>query len=139
MFIGIVIKIVVTYFLVSQPSLNIKGAAIGTLVAYIIVAVLNIRATKKYTGARFDIMLTYVRPGIATAVMGLVAWGMYYVVFGGGEGNKIACLISILVAAVVYFVMLFVTKSITREELSSIPGGSKINRLLDKVTPKRRG
>ena len=139
MFIGIVIKIVVTYFLVSQPSLNIKGAAIGTLVAYIIVAILNIRATKKYTGARFDIMLTYVRPGIATAVMGIVAWAMYYVVFGGGEGNKIACLISILVAAVVYFVMLFVTKSITREELSSIPGGSKINRLLDKVTPKRRG
>lgn len=138
MCIGIVIKIVITYFLVSIEALNIKGAAIGTLIAYVIVAVLNIEATKKYTGAKFDIMLTYVRPGISTAVMGLAAWLVYYVVFGGGEGNKIACLVSILIAAFVYFVMIFATKSITREELASIPGGTKIARLIDRVTPRRK-
>ncbi len=133
MLIGICIKIVLTYILVSQPALNIKGAAIGTVTAYMVVAALNIRATRKYTGAKFDIGLTYIRPAAATAVMGAVTWLMYYVVFGGGEGDKIACLITIFVAIIVYAVMIFVTKCITVDELSAIPGCEKIVRILRKI------
>ena len=81
MCIGIVIKIAVTYFLVGIPSLNIKGAGIGTLLTYIIVAGLDLYFTRKYTGIRFDISLTLIRPGIATAVMAAAAWFIYYVVF----------------------------------------------------------
>lgn len=129
MCIGIVIKIVVTYFLVSIPSINIMGAGIGTLVTYIVVAVLDVWATKKYTGTRFDIGLTFVRPFVATACMGVAAWFVYYVVFGGVQGHKIGCLAAIMVAVIVYAVMLFVTKSITADELESIPGGSKLARI----------
>lgn len=136
MCIGIVIKIAVTYFLVGIPSLNIKGAGIGTLLTYIIVAGLDLYFTRKYTGIRFDISLTIIRPGIATAAMAAVAWFIYYVVFGGVQGHKIGCLIAIALAAAVYVVMLFVTRSITRDELDVIPGGSKIAGLLDKFGKK---
>ncbi len=133
MCIGIVIKIIVTYFLVSIPSINIMGAGIGTLVTYIVVAVLDVWATKKYTGTRFDIGLTFVRPFIATACMGAAAWFVYYVVFGGVQGHKIGCLTAIMVAVIVYAVMLFVTKSITPEELETIPGGSKLAKIGNKL------
>ena len=134
MCIGIVIKIVITYFLVGIPSLNIKGAGIGTLVTYIVVAGLDLYATRKYTGVRFEIGLTVIRPAIATAAMAVVAWFCYYVVFGGVQGHKIGCLISIAAAALVYVVMLFVTKSITSEELETIPGGNKINKIVAKFS-----
>lgn len=137
MCIGIVIKIVITYFLVSIPSLNIKGAGIGTLITYVVVAGLDLYATRKYTGARFDIGLTVIRPGIATAAMAAAAWFVYYVVFGGVQGHKIGCLLAIAVAAFVYVVMLFVTKSITQEELSTMPGGSKIAKITGKFSRRR--
>ena len=133
MCIGIVIKIVVTYFLVSIPSLNIMGAGIGTLITYIVVAVLDVWATLKYTGARINVGLTFIRPLISTACMGVAAWFVYYILFGGEQGDKIGCLMAIMVAALVYVLMLFVTKSITAEELENIPGGSKIIRLGDKL------
>lgn len=137
MCIGIVIKIVVTYFLVGIPSLNIKGAGIGTLVTYIVVAALDMYATKKYTGAKFDMGLTLIRPLISTAAMGLVAWFVYFVLFGGVQGHKIGCLLTIAAAAFVYCIMLFVTKSITSEELDVIPGGSKIKKLGEKFSRRK--
>ena len=137
MCIGIVLKIVITYFLVGIPSLNIMGAGIGTLITFIVVAGLDLYATKKYTGARFDMGLIVFRPLMATIAMTAVAWGVYNVVFGGVQGSKIGCLVSIAAAVVVYVIMLFVTKSITMEELETMPGGSKIQRLVSKFSRRK--
>lgn len=134
--VGIVIKIVLTWVLVGIPSLNIKGAAIGTCVAYLVVAVLDVYGVKKYTGAKFDIMLTYVKPFISSLVMAAVAWLTYYKVLSGGQGDSLKTLLAIFVAAVVYVIMLFVTRSITREDLGNMPGGDKILRLAQMI--KRR-
>ena len=136
MLIGIVIKIVTTIILVGVHDLNIKGAAIGTLLTYIVVAGLDLSATKKYTGAKFDLQLTVVRPAIATAAMAAAALFIYYVLCGGGEDNKIGCLIAVLAAAVVYGVMLLVTKSIRRSELESFSMGRKLIPVLDKLKIK---
>lgn len=134
--VGLVIKIVLTWVLVGIPSLNIKGAAIGTCVAYLVVAVLDVYGVKKYTGAKFDIMLTYVKPLISSLVMAAVAWLTYYKVLSGGEGDSLKTLLAVFVAAVVYVIMLFVTRSITREDLENMPGGDKILRLAQMI--KRR-
>ena len=50
--IGLIIKIILTYILVSVKSLNIKGAAIATVITYVIVVTLDLVVTKKYTGAK---------------------------------------------------------------------------------------
>lgn len=134
--VGIVIKVILTWVLVGIPSLNIKGAAIGTCAAYLVVAVLDVYGVKKYTGARFDIMLTYVKPFVSSAVMAVAAWLMYYKVLSGGEGDSVKTLVAIFVAAIIYVAMLFITKSITREDLENMPKGDKILRLVDKI--KRR-
>lgn len=131
--IGLVIKVILTYILVGIKSLNIKGAAIATVVTFVVVAVLDVIATKKYTGAKFNIVEVYIKPGISTAVMGVVAWAMYYLIFGGVQGSKLGCLVSITVAGAVYVVMLFVTKTLTREDMESFPGGSKITKVMEKI------
>jgi stage V sporulation protein B len=49
LFLGSVVKVIVSYFLTIQPAYNIKGAAIGTIIGYLIALLLNYKDIKKYT------------------------------------------------------------------------------------------
>lgn len=133
--IGSVFKIIFTYILVGIPALNVNGAAIGTGIAYIIAATLDFIAVRKFTGAKIDLVHTYVKPILATLVMGAFTW-ISYRVFAGLAGNAIAVCISIIVSVAVYGVMILATKAVTPEELENVPGGNKVLRLLDKISRK---
>ncbi|MCI8645987.1 MAG: polysaccharide biosynthesis protein [Firmicutes bacterium] len=130
--IGVVVKIVVTWTLTGIPAINILGAAAGTVCAYFIASVLNIIAVRKYTGSRFDFMKTAVKPFISSAVMAVCAWGSYHLLSMLLGGSRFATVLAILLAILVYGVMVFVTKTITKDELSRMPKGDKIVRLLDR-------
>ena len=56
------IKIVLTYIFVGIKSINVVGAAASSVIAYLIAFALNEVAVKKYTGARTDIMGTFIKP-----------------------------------------------------------------------------
>ncbi len=129
--IGMAFKIVITWILVGIPSINVNGAAVGTVVAYIVAISLNMRAVKKYTGVKVDNNLTFVRPLISSAVMGVFAFGAYKLFMLAGH-NSIATLLSVAVGGAVYVVMVFLTKSITKDELLVLPKGDKIAKLVDK-------
>ncbi|MCI9598727.1 MAG: polysaccharide biosynthesis protein [Firmicutes bacterium] len=130
--IGIIVKIVITWILTGIPAINILGAATGTVTAYLIAAILNIRAVRKYTGTRFDLGITVVKPFISSGVMAVCAWGLYRLLDVVLGGSRFATVLAILFAVVVYGVMVFVTRTITKEELSKMPKGDKIVRLLDR-------
>ena len=159
--IGAGCKFVITYALTGIPLLNIKGAAIGTITAYIIATVLNYRAVKIYTGTRFDPSLTFVRPLVSALVMGGAAASVYYSIFGaigssagslaeiasqqlhreiteGMFSNAVATIAAILIGIVVYVVMLFVSRAIKPEELRLLPKGEKLYRIYRKIV-RRRG
>ena len=129
--IGAVFKTIITYMLVGVESLNVIGAAIGTCIAYMIAAVLDIMAIKKYTGVRFNIIQTFIKPIIATlamSVMTIISYNLAAKVLG----NSMAVLVSIILSAAVYAVMLFATKTITAEEAAMIPGGNKLVKIMGK-------
>ncbi len=132
MAIGAVAKIILTYVLVGIYEINILGAAAATIVAYIVASVLNIRDIKKAVGTKFNFKLTYIRPGIASIVMGVVVYYLHMglVTFMPGP---IATIVAIIVGAVVYLGLILVLKAITRDELLTLPGGSKLVRILDKI------
>lgn len=129
--IGAVVKAIVTFIFVGIPSLNVMGAAIGTCVAYMIAAALDLMAIKKYTGTTFEIGLTYLRPLAATIGMSVVTLGSY-LLLKMVINMKIAALISIVLSIGAYGILIFVTKTITVDELSEIPKGDKIARLVRK-------
>ena len=70
--------------------------------------------------------------------MGGAAWGVYGLLsrlLGGGEalsrtGNAVATLGAIGVAVVVYLVLIVALRAFSREDLSLMPKGDKIARLL---------
>jgi stage V sporulation protein B len=133
--IGAACKLVITYCLTGIPIFNIRGAAIGTVCAYMIATVLNYRAVVVFTGTRFDFSLTFLRPAISAGGMGVVA-AIVYFVLEPAAGGKLAAVGAILLAIVVYIILLFVTHSIRGDELKLLPKGDKIYRIYKKITGK---
>lgn len=135
LFIGALVKIILTYSLTGIDSINIKGAAIGTVAAYIVASALNIIAVKKYTGVKFDMMLTFVKPILSAMAMSACVWGSYRILYGF-LGNSLSTLIAILIGALVYAAMLFKTKAITNEELRMLPKGNKLIKIFNRLKNK---
>lgn len=129
---GCVGKVIVTFILVGIPAFNIKGAAIGTVFAYLVALVLNNRCVHKHTGVKVNYELTYVRPGLAAIIMGICAFGTHKLLLGV-LGNSLATMMAIMVGGVVYVVLIFALKAITKEELRNMPGGNKIVNVIDKI------
>ena len=124
--IGAVIKIVATYILVGIPSLNVNGAAIGTVIAYLTAALLNYRGLRKHADVDLDLGNIFIRPLWASLIMGAGAIGMYKLIFMLHPSNLIASGIAIIFAVIVYFVMVFVTGAVSREELALVPKGETL-------------
>lgn len=134
LFIGAVVKLIATYILCGIPSINVTGAAYGTVITYTISALLNYLSAKKYTGVKLDFMLCIVKPLFASVVTGACAWGVHKLLMPA-IGNGLATLVSIGVAVIIYVAVVFLTKTITAEELKGIKKLEKLVKILDKVIP----
>ncbi|MBQ0018208.1 MAG: polysaccharide biosynthesis protein [Clostridiales bacterium] len=133
LFIGALAKIVISYTLVGIPALNINGAAIGSVSAYLIAALLNFRALRKYADVRIDVAGTFVKPLIASGIMGIVTYAVYRLLNNSMGHSAVAVLISMMVAVLVYFVLVFKTGTINREDAKLIPKGDLLMKLAEKA------
>ena len=131
--IGAAFKIVLTIVLVGIPSINIQGAAIGTLVCYGIAAMLDFIAVLKYARIRFSITEFLIKPVIAAGAMGLGVFFTYNYSFEVMGSNTKSTLLSIVVGMVLYIIMVFATGMVKRQDLEFIPGGEKLIGILDKI------
>ena len=75
--VGAGVKIGLSLFLMSIPQINIYGAVIGTVMCYIIAAVMNYLFVRKYTGVRIKWGEHLLKPIAATAVMAAAAYLVY--------------------------------------------------------------
>lgn len=132
--IAAVFKYILTFFLTGVEVLNVNGAVIATIVCYAIYAGLNYYFVKKYSKYKItDKVGTIVKPIIATLVMTLCAFLCYKAFELINLNFRINTLLSIAIAAGIYFIMLLVTKTIKEEDYENIPGGMKILKILKKV------
>ena len=130
--VGGVVKIIATYLLMGLPAFHVRGAAIGTVLAYMVSAYLNLNAVKRFTGTSFDIKLTLIKPGISAAVMGVVVFAAYRLL-RAHAGNTISTFAAVLIGIVVYALMLFITRAISAEELEGSRKLAKIAKILKKI------
>lgn len=135
--IGAFFKVVINFILVGIPGLNIRGAAIGTIIGYSIAAFLNYKSVQKYTKVRLDIKQTLIKPIVAALAMGVSVLFVYQYSYKI-VGNSLATLLAILIGAFIYIIMLLINGGITTQELALIPGGKKLIPLLTKVGALKR-
>ncbi len=130
--IGAVAKIVLTYTLVRIPGIEVKGAAISTVVTYIIAAGLNLYGVKKYTKVEIKFVDTILKPVIAALIMGVVV-KLSHVYSIDIFGDKIATVVSIGIGAVVYGISLLAIGAVTTDDLEVFPKGDKLAKLLKRI------
>ena len=135
MIVGGVVKVVINYFLVAERSVNIYGAPIGTLVSYVVMAVMNFVFMCVVLDENPKLRNILIRPAVCTVVMAAFAWSVNGLAErflpGGGRMHVLLCMLVAIVAAVaIYLFMTVSLRTITREDMKLIPGGEKLARLL---------
>ena len=132
---GGLVKIIVNWFLVAQRSINIYGAPVGTLVSYVVMALMNYIFICVALRHRPKLLRIFARPLAASVLMGAAAWAIYGLCarfIGAVSWSRIAlCMLAaIAVAVIVYLVSTIALRSITKEDMKLIPGGEKIANFL---------
>ena len=128
--IGGAIKVIVNWFLVGTPGINIMGAPIGTIACYLFITIINIVFIVTRVPGRPRFMVTFLRPLICSLAMGAAAWAVY-----GLAGRFISSLFiqmcaAILAGVIVYGVLVIALRAVTREDMKLIPKGEKISAIL---------
>ncbi|MGV8146047.1 MAG: putative polysaccharide biosynthesis protein [Alkaliphilus sp.] len=130
--VGAAFKVVVTYVLTGIIALNIKGAAIGTVVAYFVAFVLNYYSVKKVTKVKMAYRKIIFKPALAVSVMGIAIFFIYNRLVQIIGNNK-ATLIAIVCGGLVYLAMLLLTKTLTKEDFELFPGGTRLIKQIERI------
>ena len=130
MLVGGIVMVIFDFVMVGIPSVNIFGSPIGTCVCYGITCILDMLIVKRVVPKCPSFLKLFAKPVLASVVMGAAAWGSYGLLFRVTHSNALSTLAAVLLAVVVYAVMVVALRILTRDDLSLMPKGDKIARLL---------
>ena len=145
MVLGGIVKIVNNYNLVG--AIGIAGAPVGNILCFGLALVLDLVVITRVIPNRPRLLPIFVKPAIASAIMGGAAWAVYGLlsriltaeqVNEAGQtirvvsrmGNALGIFLAIAVAGVVYLVLVIALRAISRDDLALMPKGDKLARLL---------
>ena len=129
--VGMVIKIIVNYILVGIPEINIQGANMGSMVCYSFVTIVALFVLCRQTKIVPDFVSIFVKPLIASVICGAAAY-FSEILFDIFFPQKIATILAIVAAIVVYATVLLLIRAISRDDLMQMPKGNKIVKVLEK-------
>ena len=131
---GGLVKILINWFLVARREINIYGAPVGTLVSYLVMAVMNYVFMWRCLSYRPRLLRCFAGPVLSSAVMGVTAWAVFGLlarILGHGRfATLLAMAAAILAAVAVYLAAAIFSRSVTKEDMRLIPGGEKIAKIL---------
>lgn len=140
--IGASAKILCDFTLCSIPTINIKGAPVGTIVCYLYIVTHNLIVLLKETKVKVDWVNVVLKPFAAGALAGGVAYGSYELfvrIFPeGAPGSRMAgftwaTLLSLVLSVLMWVVFLGMLRVLTSQDIESLPKGKKIAKVLAKL------
>ncbi len=115
------VMIIMMLFLDTKYSLYYY---VGTTVLYaLLLCVLNQISVHRALGYHQEVDKTFLRPILASVVMGGAAYGIYQGVYYLIKINIVALMLAVLVGAALYFVLVIRWKAVSEDELKSMPKG----------------
>jgi len=130
--IAMAIKVATNYLFVSIVSVNIRGAAVGSLVAYLFVCIVGMYFLIRRSGVVPDFINTTLKPLIGSVGCAAAAFFSYQL-FRSFVGPSPACLMAIAAAAVVYLIILLLIRTFSADEIRMLPKSKNIVTLLAKM------
>lgn len=131
--VALVLHIIVLVVLMFAFKLNIYAVIFANAAFGLIMSVLNALSIRKYVGYRQELVKTFLIPGLAAGIMGVIVWGAYKLLIYILRINTIATLLSIVIGAIAYFVFVLLLKGMGEEELRRLPKGHVFVKLAKKT------
>lgn len=131
--ISLVIHVIILPILLIVFRMDIYAVVIGDIIFGLTVSILNAFSIKKYMGYSQNLKDTFIRPFVCSVIMGGICYLTYQFSILIIPMNAICTILAIGVAVVVYGVVLIVTKTVTENELMSVPKGTILIRVFRKI------
>lgn len=123
---ALVCHIVLVSILLLFTPLGLYALMLGNCAYALQVCYLNQKALKKKLHYRQEIRRTYILPLIASTIMGIVVYAVYYGLFTLTHSVFVPLVLSVIVGIIVYFLIIFFIYSDNPEELEDIPYANRI-------------
>ena len=130
-------KVIINYFLLVIPEINISGVAVGTSACYTVYMILNLIYVVKITKPNLKFLDCVIKPGIAALIMGVSVWAINRVLTGFMDYTRfesvVRTAVSVVVGVLVYVPVLFKLNMLSEDEISELPKGDKLILVLKKI------
>lgn len=130
------IKIGANWVLCGIPELHIQGAGIGTLLCYLFLVASQLWCLRRVTGIRMSFGKLFLSPTACALLCAGSAWALYHALHpllpDSGVGEAACVAASVFCGAFVYVVGLLLLKGFSKKEISLLPAGQKIAKMLEK-------
>lgn len=129
--IGVFTKLILNLLLVPIPWIGVNGAAIGSVACHMVAFTIAINVLRKNIKLDLGIKKFIIKPIIATLIMAICSY-FIFMLLNGIIAERLATIIAMLFAVIIYIVALVALKIFTKEEMHMIPYGKKIYEFLEK-------
>lgn len=138
--IALVVQSGVLIALLYYTELGVYALPIASIVYSLLMCIMNGLSIARILQYKQEQDLTFYRPAVCAIIMGVASYfvyeGAYYLI----GISAVSLLIALVTAIPLYFALLFKIKGLTEEDISAMPKGTKILKVLKKLhiikTPK---
>lgn len=131
--IGVAIKFTINFIGIGIPSINIKAVPWATLSCYLVIVVLGLYLVEQSTGISYhygSILLKPTAAGVCCAVAARQSYLLLYRLLP----SKLTVLPAVAIGGIVYVLVIFLVKAITRDDILMLPKGEKLAEILEKYS-----
>ena len=131
--IALVLHLIALEIMALGFHMGIYSMVFANILFAVFMVLMNARSIRKLLGYRQEMKKTVVIPVIASAVMGIFAFGSYQLAHLAVKSNALSTLFAMMIAVVVYGVLLIKLGALDASELKTMPGGTKLLRVFRKL------
>lgn len=130
---GVLLKLIINYYLIGIPNININGAVIGSIVCFGVPMIINSLLIRRYINFKSGLIKSSIKPLIASFNMALiiVILSSLFSKINNEFGSLIrysVFMLYILVGIIVYFVSIVLFRYLNEDDLDFLPSAI-INRI----------
>ena len=114
------------------PEIGVSGAAWASVACHAIAFTISIICLRKAFKIKFPFKKYVLKPILATIIMAICSYFMYSTL-SGIIVEKLATILAIVTAVIIYALAIIVLKVFNKEEILRVPMGNKICAVLEKL------
>ncbi len=143
--IALIVQVAGLIALLLYTDLDLYALVCANIIYSLVMCILNQISVRRHLGYRQELVRTFLKPFLASLVMGAAAFGTYESVYMLLPVSRIALLIAIGVGVAVYFFVVLLIGGVNEQELAAFPKGAflvrcakKLRLLHDESRPKKK-